>query len=52
MSFAGGGSDQQVFYQKFGGAVLTTSINKYMYITVNKYFDKDSILNAKLKLDA
>jgi D-glycero-alpha-D-manno-heptose-7-phosphate kinase len=39
MSFVGGGSDLPVFYRKYGGAVLSTAINKFVYITVNKKFD-------------
>jgi D-glycero-alpha-D-manno-heptose-7-phosphate kinase len=39
MSFVGGGSDLPVFYRKFGGAVLSTAINKFVYVTVNKKFD-------------
>ncbi len=39
ISFAGGGSDLPAFYHKETGAVLSTSINKYIYITVNKKFD-------------
>jgi len=39
MSFVGGGSDIPSFYRKFGGAVISTSINKYVYVTVNKKFD-------------
>ncbi len=39
MSFAGGGTDFQAFYQDHIGAVVTTGINKYIYITVNKKFD-------------
>ena len=39
ISFCGGGSDLPSFYQKYGGCVLSTSINKYMYITVHPYFD-------------
>ena len=39
ISFAGGGSDLPAFYGKETGAVLSTSINKYIYITVNKKFD-------------
>ena len=33
ISFFGGGTDYPVFYTKNGGAVLSTSINKYCYIT-------------------
>tara|TARA_B100000900_G_scaffold178194_1_gene151080 strand:- start:3665 stop:4642 length:978 start_codon:yes stop_codon:yes gene_type:complete len=41
MSFVGGGSDLPAYFQKNGGAVLSTSINKYVYVTVNKKFDND-----------
>lgn len=39
ISFAGGGSDLPAFYREEPGAVLSTAINKYIYITVNKKFD-------------
>jgi len=39
MSFVGGGSDLPVFYRKFGGAVVSTAIDKFVYVTVNKKFD-------------
>ncbi len=39
MSFVGGGSDLSSFYRKHGGAVVSTAIDKYMYITVNRKFD-------------
>jgi D-glycero-alpha-D-manno-heptose-7-phosphate kinase len=39
MSFAGGGSDLPSFYRKFCGAVVSTAINKYVYVTVNPKFD-------------
>lgn len=39
MSFVGGGSDLPAFYWEEMGAVLSTSIDKYMYICVNKKFD-------------
>jgi len=41
MSFVGGGSDLPSYYRKSGGAVLSTSIDKYMYVTVNKKFDNN-----------
>jgi D-glycero-alpha-D-manno-heptose-7-phosphate kinase len=40
MSFVGGGSDLPGFYREHGGAVLSTAIDKYIYITVNKRFDE------------
>ena len=39
MSFVGGGSDLPSFYREFGGAVVSTAIDKYVYVTVNKKFD-------------
>jgi D-glycero-alpha-D-manno-heptose-7-phosphate kinase len=39
MSFAGGGTDLPAYYRRFGGAVLSTAIDKYVYITVNRKFD-------------
>ena len=39
ISFAGGGSDLPAFYCRDPGAVVSTAINKYIYITVNRKFD-------------
>jgi len=36
ISFFGGGSDYPIWFKKHGGQVLSTSINKYCYITVRK----------------
>lgn len=38
ISFAGGGSDLPSFYKRYGGAVLSTTIDKYVYIAVHDYF--------------
>jgi len=38
ISFAGGGTDLREFYRQEPGAVVSTAINKYMYIIVNKRF--------------
>jgi D-glycero-alpha-D-manno-heptose-7-phosphate kinase len=40
ISFAGGGSDFPAVYSRSFGAVVTTAIDKYMYITVNRKFDE------------
>jgi D-glycero-alpha-D-manno-heptose-7-phosphate kinase len=34
ISFFGGGTDYPIFYNEHGGSVLSTTINKYCYITV------------------
>jgi D-glycero-alpha-D-manno-heptose-7-phosphate kinase len=39
ISFVGGGSDLPAFYEKEQGAVLSTAIDKYIYVTVNPKFD-------------
>ena len=39
ISFVGGGSDLPAFYRQEPGAVVSTAINKYIYITVNRKFD-------------
>lgn len=39
ISFVGGGSDLRSYYHHRPGAVVSTSIDKYIYITVNKKFD-------------
>jgi len=42
ISFFGGGSDLSSFYNQSPGMVVSASINKYLYISLNKKFD-DSI---------
>lgn len=44
ISFCGGGSDLSSFYRENGGCVLSTSISKYMYISIHPYFYGDKIL--------
>ena len=44
ISFSGGGSDLPSFYREHGGCVLSTSINKYMYISIHPYFDENAIM--------
>jgi len=39
MSFVGGGSDLPVYYRRFGGAVVSTAIDQFVYVTINKKFD-------------
>lgn len=39
ISFVGGGSDLPAYYRQAGGAVVSTTINQYIYITVNRKFD-------------
>lgn len=39
VSFLGGGSDLPSYYRRHGGAVLSTAIDKSVYITVSRKFD-------------
>ena len=41
VSFLGGGSDFPAFYEKYGGAVLSTAINKYIYVIVKSRYDNN-----------
>ncbi len=41
VSFAGGGSDLPAFYQQHEGCVLSTTINKYMYVVIHPTFNRD-----------
>ncbi len=40
ISFAGGGTDLRAFYSVEQGAVTSTAIDKYMYVTVSRRFDR------------
>ena len=44
VSFCGGGSDIPKFYEEYGGCVLSTTIGKYMYLSLHKYFHEDRII--------
>ena len=42
MSFFGGGTDMEDFFREYGGAVLSTTFDKYCYVTVRhlpRFFD-------------
>ena len=44
VSFAGGGSDLPSFYHRHEGCVLSTSINKYMYVIIHPTFNRDETI--------
>lgn len=44
ISFAGGGSDLANYYEKYGGAVVSVAIKKYIYLSIHPYFFKDGYL--------
>lgn len=51
MSFVGGGSDLPSFYRFSEGAVISTTVDKYMYVTVNQKFDGDIRLSYSITED-
>lgn len=44
ISFVGGGSDIEEFYSRWPGAVLSTTINKFMYISSHHFWDEEIIV--------
>ncbi len=52
ISFCGGGSDMPDFYREYGGCVISTTINRYMYITIHPYFDhsKTSLRYSQIEI--
>ena len=48
MSFFGGGTDMESFFREYGGAVLSTTFDKYCYVTVRhlpRFFDYSTELS-------
>lgn len=51
ISFGGGGTDLPTYYETFGGAVLSTAINKYFYTILQKRTDgKIQVISSDLRL--
>ncbi len=44
VSFCGGGSDMAAYYERYGGCVLSTTINKYIYLSIHPYFNEHQTL--------
>jgi D-glycero-alpha-D-manno-heptose-7-phosphate kinase len=49
ISFVGGGTDFEGFYAKYGGAVLTTAIDKVIFVIIKERFDDLICLNYTLR---
>lgn len=49
ISFLGGGTDFSDFYREYGGCVLTTAIDKYVYCIVKGRFDNQIYVNYSQK---
>ena len=51
ISFAGGGTDLPAYYERFGGAVLSTAINKYFYTILCKRNDgRVQVISSDLRV--
>lgn len=48
ISFFGGGSDLPTFYERNGGAVLSATIDKYVYVTISTKFDRSLRLSYSI----
>ncbi len=48
ISFAGGGTDKQSFFEKHGGIVISATIDKYCYATLIKRADSKIIINSDI----
>jgi D-glycero-alpha-D-manno-heptose-7-phosphate kinase len=48
ISFAGGGTDLQHFFEKNGGIVINATIDKYCYATIVKRADSKILINSDL----
>jgi len=46
ISFAGGGTDFNYFFEKHGGAVISSTIDKYCYATLIKRADRKVIIDS------
>ncbi len=44
VSFIGGGTDLEKFYKRYDGQVISTTINKYIYISLKKSNDEYTYL--------
>jgi D-glycero-alpha-D-manno-heptose-7-phosphate kinase len=49
VSFWGGGTDLSDFYTKHGGAVISATIDKYIYLIVKSRYDDSIVLNYSEK---
>lgn len=53
MSFFGGGTDMEEFFKEYGGAVLSTTFDKYCYVNVrhlSRFFDyKNQVSYSKIE---
>ena len=44
ISLMGGGTDLRAFYRHGHGAVVATSIDKFVYLAIHRFFDRKIVL--------
>ncbi len=49
ISFAGGGTDFREYYVEHGGAVVSSAIDKYVYVIIKERFDELIVVNYSKK---
>ena len=49
LSFVGGGSDIRAFYERMDGSVVSSAIDKFVYVIVKERFDDKIYINASKK---
>ena len=49
ISLFGGGTDFSDFYTKYEGRVISTTIDKYIFVIINEKFDDDIVINYTKK---
>ena len=49
LSFVGGGSDMKTFYQRKDGMVISSAIDKFVYVIVKERFDDNIYINSSRK---
>ena len=47
ISFLGGGTDMPYFYENYGGITISSSIDKFIYVTIKKHTN----FNEKYRLN-
>lgn len=52
VSFCGGGSDLPDFYRQYGGAVLSMSIARYVYLSMHEYFEPEGFVLKYSQLES
>lgn len=51
ISFVGGGTDLPAFYRKYPGKVISVTINKFVYVTINPSYHPDNFIIKYNKIE-